>query len=84
VEILENCAGDLGMIIHAFREESMSHTRVFGCKNPDSLRPRKARQVKGKVKNVLKIFFAIKRIVHKEFDLAGQRVSATYNCYVLW
>jgi hypothetical protein len=39
-----------------------------------------ARQVKSKVKNMLIIFFAIKRIVHKEFILAGQTVNSTYYC----
>jgi hypothetical protein len=38
-------------------------------------RPKKARQVKSKVKSTLIIFFDIKGIVDKEFVLAGQSVS---------
>jgi hypothetical protein len=38
--------------------------------------PKKARLVKSKVKSMLIIFFDIKRIVHKEFILAGQTVSS--------
>jgi histone-lysine N-methyltransferase SETMAR len=47
-------------------------------KSPYSPRPKKARQVKGKVKSMLIIFFDIKRIVHKEFVLAGQTVNFAY------
>jgi hypothetical protein len=49
---------------------------------PNSPRPKKARQVKSKVKNVLIIFFDIKWIFHVEFVLAGQTVnSALLWCY---
>jgi hypothetical protein len=41
-------------------------------------RPKKARQVKSKVKSMLNIFFDIKRIVHKEFVLAGKTVNFAY------
>jgi hypothetical protein len=44
---------------------------------------KKARQVKSKVKSMLSIFFGIKRIIHKEFFLAGQIVNSTYFCDVL-
>jgi histone-lysine N-methyltransferase SETMAR len=53
-------------------------------KSPNSLRPKKARQVKSKVKNMLIIFFDTKGIVHKEFILAGQTVNSAYYCIVLW
>jgi hypothetical protein len=43
----------------------------------------KARQVKSKVKSMLIIFFDNKGIVHKEFVLAGQTVSAAYYRDVL-
>jgi hypothetical protein len=36
--------------------------------------PKEAKQVKGKFKSMLIIFFDIKRIVHKEFVLAGQKL----------
>jgi hypothetical protein len=38
-------------------------------KSPYSLRPKKARQVKNKVKSMLIIFFDIKRIVHSQFHI---------------
>jgi hypothetical protein len=44
---------------------------------------KKARHVKSKVKSILIIFFDIKRIVHKEFVLAGRTVSSAYYCDVL-
>jgi hypothetical protein len=40
--------------------------------------PKKARQMKSKVKSILNIFFDIKGIVHEEFNLAGQTVNFTY------
>jgi hypothetical protein len=68
------------MIRQAFREESMSSTWKVQI-NQDR---KNARQVKSNVKSVLIIFFDIKGIVHKEFVLAGQSVSSTYYCDVLW
>jgi hypothetical protein len=53
-------------------------------KSPNSLRPKKARQEKSKVKSMLVIFFDIKGTVHKEFIPAGQTVNSTYYCYILW
>jgi hypothetical protein len=41
-------------------------------------RPKEVRQVKSKFKSWLIILFDIKRIVHKEFILAGQRVNSAY------
>jgi hypothetical protein len=41
-------------------------------KSPNSMRLKKARQVKSKVKTMLVIFFDIKKIVHKELVLADQ------------
>jgi hypothetical protein len=52
-------------------------------KSLNSPRPKKAWQVKNKVKSILIIFFDIKGIVHKEFILAGQTVNSTYYCDVL-
>jgi hypothetical protein len=54
----------------------------MACTN--SPRPKKARQVKGKVKSMLNIFYDIKGIVHKQFVLAGQTVNSAYYCDVLW
>jgi hypothetical protein len=52
-------------------------------KSPNSPRPKKARQIKSKVKGMIIIFFDIKKIVHKEFNMAGQTVNFTYYCDVL-
>jgi hypothetical protein len=43
-----------------------------------TLRTKRARQVKTKVKSMLFIFFGIKGIIHKEFGLSGQTVNSTY------
>jgi hypothetical protein len=55
------------MIKQIFGEESISHTQVFEWNSANLPRLRKARQVKNKI-----IFFDIKRIVPKEFVLAGK------------
>jgi hypothetical protein len=52
-------------------------------KSQNSLRLKKARQVKSKAKSMLIIFFDIKGIVQKEFVLAGQTVNSAYYCDVL-
>jgi hypothetical protein len=49
----------------------------------NSSRPKKVRQVKSKVKNMLIIFFDIKRIVHKECVLSDQTIHSAYYCVVL-
>jgi hypothetical protein len=44
-------------------------------------RPKKAEQVKAKVKSMLNFLFDIKGIVYRELtDLAGQAVSSAYCC----
>jgi hypothetical protein len=50
----------------------------------NSPRPKKARQVKSRVKSMLIILFDIKGIVHKEFVLAGQIINSAYYCDILW
>jgi hypothetical protein len=52
--------------------------------SPNSMIPKKAKQVKSKVKSMVIIFFDMKGIVHKEFVLAGQTVISAYYCNVLW
>jgi hypothetical protein len=47
-------------------------------------KPKKARQMKRKVKSMLNIFFGIKGNVYKEFILAGQTVNSAYYCDVVW
>jgi hypothetical protein len=74
----------LVMIIQVFREECMGCRWMFEWKSPNSLRPKKVRQVKSKVKSKLIIFFDIKGIVHKEFIQAGQIVNSAYYYDVLW
>jgi hypothetical protein len=51
--------------------------------SPNSPSPKKARQVKSKVKSMLIIFFDTKGTVQKEFVLASQTVSSAYYCDVL-
>jgi hypothetical protein len=53
-------------------------------KCPNSLRLKKVRQVKGKVKRKLIILFDIEGIVNKEFVLAGQTANSAYYYDVLW
>jgi hypothetical protein len=51
-------------------------------KSPNYRRPKKARQVRSKVKSMLIIFSDTKGIVHKEFFLAGETVNSAYYCDV--
>jgi hypothetical protein len=46
-------------------------------------KPKKARQMKSKVKSMLIILFDIKGIVQKEFVLAGQKVNSAHDYNVL-
>jgi hypothetical protein len=46
--------------------------------SPNSLGPRKVRQVKSKFKSILIILLDIKDIIHKEFVLAGQTLNSAY------
>jgi hypothetical protein len=55
------------MIRQALEERRMSFTQVFEWKSSNSPKPKKARQVKSKVKSILIIFFDIKVIVHRDF-----------------
>jgi hypothetical protein len=53
--------------------------------SPNSPRQKRKKKKKGettksKVRSMLIIFFDIKRIVHKEFVLAGQTVNSAYYC----
>jgi hypothetical protein len=67
-------AETLAVIKQAFREESLSCTRVLEWKSSNSPRPTKARQVKSKVESIL----IIRMIVHKEFIVAGHSVNFAY------
>jgi hypothetical protein len=53
----------MAMIKQTFREEGMSHTRMLEWEGPNSLRLKRARQVKSKVKSMLIMFFNISGIV---------------------
>jgi hypothetical protein len=66
----------LTVIRRAFEEESMSSQ----LKRLNSPRPKKARQVKRKVKIMLIIFFDINGVAHKEFVLTDQAINSTYYC----
>jgi hypothetical protein len=82
--IEKKCNGDPGNIGQAFGEESLSQTFVFEWKSPNSLRPKKVKQVKSDVRSMLIISFDIKGIIHKEFILAGRTVNFTFYCAILW
>jgi hypothetical protein len=47
--------------------------------SPNSPRPIKARQVKGKVKSILIIFFELNGNVHKEFELISHTIVRFYG-----
>jgi hypothetical protein len=49
----------------------------------NSPRPKRARQVKSKVKSMIIIFFYIKGVTHKEFVLADRTVNSAYYCDAL-
>jgi hypothetical protein len=56
------------MIIQAFGEGSVSHTRVFEWHSRFIADQKGARQVKNKVKSMLITFFDVKGTVHKELS----------------
>jgi hypothetical protein len=72
------------------------YTSVQGRKHepytesPNLPRLKKARKVKSKVMSMLIVFFHIKRILHKEFVLAGQTVNSAItvmfygDCMKMW
>jgi hypothetical protein len=67
------------MIRQAFGEESTNCTRKV-----ETHRGRKeTRQMKSKAISMLIIFFDIKGIVHKEFDLPDQTLNSAYFCDIL-
>jgi histone-lysine N-methyltransferase SETMAR len=67
--------------IYGYYSETKQQSSQWG--SPNSPRPKKARQVRSKVKSMLIIYFDIKGTVHKEFFLAGQTVNSAYYCDVL-
>jgi hypothetical protein len=75
----KKCDRDPGNNQTSFR--GRKHELITGSQK--SPRPKKARQVKSKVKSMIIIFFDIKGIVHKEFVLTGQTVNSAYYCNVL-
>jgi hypothetical protein len=74
---LKKCDGDHGN----------DYINIWGRKyelymeSPNSLRPRKVRQVKSKFKSILIVFFDTKGIIHNEFVLAGLTVNSAYFFY---
>jgi len=52
-------------------------------KSSNSLRPKKARQVRSNVKSMLNVFFGIQGIVHQEFIPPGQTVNGKFYCEFL-
>ena len=57
--------------------------QLLQWKWPNSLRPKKARQVCSNVKSMLIVFFNIQGIVHKEFVPPGQIVNGKFYYEVL-
>ncbi|KAJ4445144.1 hypothetical protein ANN_06945 [Periplaneta americana] len=53
-------------------------------KHPESPRPKKARQVRSKIKVMLTVFFDVRGIVHHEYAPEGQTVTKEYYHDVLW
>ncbi|KAJ4448840.1 hypothetical protein ANN_00231 [Periplaneta americana] len=53
-------------------------------KHPESPRPKKARQVRSKIKVMLTVFFDVRGIVHHEYAPEGQMVTKEYYHDVLW
>jgi hypothetical protein len=51
-------------------------------KSPNSLLPKKARQVRSNVKSMLIVFFDIQGTVHKEFVPPGQTINGKFYCEV--
>jgi hypothetical protein len=80
VHISENVMKTLAKIRQAFGEESVSNTRVFEWKIPNSPELEMVRHVKSNANSMLIIFIYVKRIVHNEFVLAEQTVNFAY-CY---
>jgi hypothetical protein len=66
----KRCGGDSANDFTSFRGRKYEPY----TESPNSPRPKKARQVKSKVKSRLIIFFDIRGIVYKEFVQAGQSV----------
>jgi phage portal protein BeeE len=82
--MLPSCPG-LSPVIRAKLMVKMHETKQQSSKSksPNSLRPKKVRQVKSKVKSMLIIFFDINEIAHKEFVMADQTGNSTYYSDVL-
>jgi hypothetical protein len=68
----------LAMFKPACGEESIA-VHMFLWKSPASLRLKKARQINSKVRSMFFIFFDIKGIVHKEFDMADKTAYSTFT-----
>jgi hypothetical protein len=76
VQALKKCDVGPGNYYTSIGEENMSSQ----WKSLSSARPKKAKQVKSKVKSMLIILFDIKGIVYKRFFLTGQTVDSAYYC----
>jgi hypothetical protein len=56
---------------------------IYGY-DPEAKQQFSQRKMKSKAKSMLIIFFDIKGIIYKEFNLVGQTVNSIYYCDVLW
>jgi hypothetical protein len=66
-----------------YRSDPETKQQSSQWKSPNSPRPKKARQMKSKVKMHAHHSLTSGETVHKEFVLAGQTVNSTYYCDVL-
>ena len=87
-DLLERQDDTLGRVItggetwvYQYDPETKRQSRQW--KTVNSLRPKKFRQSKSRVKTMLLTFFDIRGIVHYEFVLTGQTVNQVYNLEVL-
>jgi len=67
--------------IYKYNIELKSQSREW--KQKDSLRPKKSRKSKSKIKVMLMVFFDCHGIVHHEFAHEGQTVNAAFDVEVL-
>jgi hypothetical protein len=91
-EELRQIAPDVATFLSRFI--TSNHSLIYGYdlkikqqssqwKSQNLQTPKQARQVRSEVENMLIILFNIKRIVHREFIVAGQTVNSSYYCNVL-
>ena len=80
----QNSSVSLSQVMnHGFWSTTQDKTPKSAVAHWNSLRPKKARMSKGKIKSMLVCFFDSQGIVHKEFVPPGQTVNQTFYREVL-